>query len=382
MSKYDNSVDSLRVVLANALIPGSGYFLIGHYRFGCYVCFFFYLAFGIASYGIFQGFYSGLDALVGMAMRITLFLYAFMVLDGFFTTEESKRDQCVGINPRVTFILNLTTRGFGYLYCGALKRGLLSFFVLGLFAKLIQIEPVAEAFVEIAMWLIAFDGYRLTLVANRQALDSEPSANIEQDKHELKTADYNRGAGGIAFSLAALAVGLYGILLTIGLVMPIYDDSIFGYNQVLGRGLTTSFTNQKISLDFSVPSPCEVQKSEKGNGEVVALACDGNAYVVKLFVEAVNPIFVDELKFAHNFKLAFKDRYELTEQLEVGKGSGRFLKLGFVSNEGLHMDLLIKVFPKSLSAFTFLIHYRDTPIDLPEVERKIISSFSFNRAAS
>jgi hypothetical protein len=109
---------------------------------------------------------NGNGMLHATAIISTPCLYLFSIIDAYFGAREwnaGVTGWMIGANPRVTAILNLLTKGFGYFYLGDRTKGIVCFLVMSVAqsALLLHTNIWTQTLAISLQAAIALDGYRV-----------------------------------------------------------------------------------------------------------------------------------------------------------------------------------------------------------------------------
>jgi TM2 domain-containing membrane protein YozV len=274
--------------LLSLLAPGAGQLYCGKVKRGVTTLIFF--AAGVAGFFLISGAAEPkLQLLVGISLRVAIFLYAFAGLDAFFTAREinSGADGRLQHNPRVAAILNLLTSGFGYFYLGEKTKGTVALVVIGGLNKVLQRMGEAtttlplEIVLEVLLAVTAVDGFRSCRRLNLQELGETPHTQIRMEPV---------GGGlpaGLPVGVSCLVALGYVGLVALGSNMPDYDvvDQAQATIQPAGEG--SVYKNPSYGIEVKVPRGWTFDRDDK-DYFVEATAHDG-ACRVGLMAEATLP---------------------------------------------------------------------------------------------
>lgn len=144
-------------------------------------------------------------------------LYLFAVVDSYFRAREwnaGVTDWLIGANPRVTAILNLLTKGFGYFYLGDRAKGIVCFLVLTVAqALLLQHANIWTEVLAISLQVaVALDGYR---VAHDRLLAAHPELRSVPDSEGTVSPNIVDAAnpGGFRPPLAITSFAIFGTVM-------------------------------------------------------------------------------------------------------------------------------------------------------------------------
>ena len=150
------------------LFPGLGHMYLGMRRSGGWII-------GMETLFMLLIF-SGSGTLHDEALFSAPVLYCFAMADAYFAAREQNAGVdglLIGTNPRVTAVLNLLTKGFGYFYLGDRTKGIVCFIVCSVVQAIILLRfNVWTSILAISFQVaIAADGYR---IARQRLLADHP----------------------------------------------------------------------------------------------------------------------------------------------------------------------------------------------------------------
>jgi TM2 domain-containing membrane protein YozV len=270
------------------LVPGVGQLYCGKVKRGIMTLLFF--ASGVAGFFLLSGMANPkIEVLVGISLRVAIFLYAFAGLDAFFTAREivTGADARLQHNPRVAAILNFLTCGFGYFYYGDKKKGVIALVVIGGLNKVLQRMGDAtstlglEIVLELLLAATAVDGFRACRRLNREAAGATPHTQIRVEPV----------GGGLPAAVPVGAAGLVALayvgLVALGSGMPDYEmvDQAQAIVQPTSEG--SVYRNPAYGIEVKIPQGWTFDR-EDSDYFIEAIAHDG-ACRVGLMAEATMP---------------------------------------------------------------------------------------------
>jgi hypothetical protein len=202
---------------------------------------------------------NGNGMLHGIAIISAPCLYLFAIIDSYFGAREWNAGitgWIIGANPRVTAILNLLTKGFGYFYLGDRTKGIICFFAMmatqsvlllhtNLWTQVLAISLQAA---------IALDGYR---VARERLFEAHPelrsSAAGEGQVENLIDAA-NPGQMRPRLVMGFFTVFAATILVSYAILMELNGHTI-NSNGTLGSGPTgLTYRDQTLGVELTLPN--------------------------------------------------------------------------------------------------------------------------------
>lgn len=148
------------------------------------------------------------------AMRTLVFFYAFGALDAYLTAVQ--RNQGIEVeapaNPRVAALLNFTTNGFGYLYLGHKKAGIL--IVLGIALVTRVLAATVPLLAEVVVLALAIHAAQLAVRERRESYPPERLAPATPSKLPV----------AVPYVVAGFLLLLYYGLVTLGQVALIREQ--------------------------------------------------------------------------------------------------------------------------------------------------------------
>lgn len=293
---------------------------------------------------------------LGIFLNVSVLLYGFAFLDAFFTAREINDgiDEEVVENPRVAAILNLVTNGFGYVYLGEKRKGILLFIALGVLGLVAgTIEPqgakviVGLVLIGVAAAL-AVDAYRIGSQRSRDRVARWP--------RPTRPVEPAQGLSpSVPLTFAALLGAGYVGLIVLGLLLPDYTVINHSALSVAENEGEKTFANPTYGIELRVPSDWFFDQSDLRY--IVAVQSPDSACHMGLVPDAWLPIL--SLKWTADYMAEFildsSNHYELKERrtttlaglpahelvFEVDLSGTRFLQTYIFAQSGFTLYQLI-----------------------------------------
>lgn len=186
-------------------------------------------------------------------------LYLFAIIDAYFSAREwnaGVTSWMTGASPRITAILNLLTKGFGYFYLGDRTKGIVCFLAMsavqGALLARTNIWTVALAIsLQVA---VASDGYR---IARERLLGHYPELRAlpTNDDHASANVVDAANPGGVR---PVFAMGFFALLGAAMLIGYIVLQALNGHTVVSNGSLEQGpdglvYRNAREHLELTVP---------------------------------------------------------------------------------------------------------------------------------
>ena len=246
-------------LLLSLLFPGLGHLYLRFWRHACWI-----IGFELVSLLVIAG---GSGQLHAMAIIAAPSLYLFAVIDAYFSAREwnaGVTGWMIGANPRITAILNLLTKGFGYFYLGDRTKGIVCFLATSAAqgALLVHTNVWTQVLAISLQAAIALDGYRVArerLIAQHPELRSRPPgerngtsvvdiANLDRLRPEF--------AVGFFASLGAAMLIAYATLMAL-------NGHAVRSKGTLEQGPTgLTYLNPREGIELTVPEGWTASRSE------------------------------------------------------------------------------------------------------------------------
>lgn len=274
--------------LLSLLLPGAGQLYCGKVKRGIWTLVLCVPA-AFGTFSLWGNVEAGGEQFLGILIRLSIFLYGFAFVDAFFTAREITEgiDEEVVENPRVAAILNLLTNGFGYIYLGERRKGILFFIVLGISGRALQqmetglITFLVAVALEGVVAAMAVDAYRIgnKAIQDRLARWPRPAASVQPEPGLSVSVPV--GAAGL------LALGYFG-LVVVGSFMPDYtkiDQAAASFTEEAGQ---KRYSNPKYGIEMRIPADWNFDQSDPGyfiTAQTMEFGCS-----VSLIAEGVFPL--------------------------------------------------------------------------------------------
>lgn len=250
--------------LLSLVAPGLGQMYCGKVKRGLWTLGFFVVS-AVVVVWLFSSNDDRMMTFWGTALRAALGLYAFAFLDAYFTAREirSGSDRVIVYNPRVAAVLNLLTRGWGYWYADEKARGVILFVLVGaasrahLKLELGRWEAWLGLFVEVALAVMAVDGYRIAVRNNAARTEKLPDASSVQPSSGLHP--------WVPVTLAGVIALLYATTAVTVVLAPEYDK--IDQTQALKTKTEQElrYENPRYGVGLRAPGEWEFSETDKGD---------------------------------------------------------------------------------------------------------------------
>ena len=244
------------------LLPGAGQVYCGKVRRGIWTLVFFILPIAIVVAVHAAEPAAASDELMGVALFFSVVLYPFSFLDAYFTATEINQgmDYPTAPSPRVAAVLNFLTSGFGYVYVGEKRKGVVVFLLLRFASG--AVAAVEDPALNLVLTLgllgiagaLAADAYRIA-TAHLKKFKDEPvvDTGLPHQRESLNPA--------IPVGLALL-IGLGFIGLTvIGTFIPDYSTIDHAADQITFENDARQFNNHTYGISVEIPADWEFGES-------------------------------------------------------------------------------------------------------------------------
>jgi hypothetical protein len=160
--------------------------------------------------------FSGSGTLHAQAIFSAPVLYCFAIADAYFAAREQNAGVdglLIGTNPRVTAVLNLLTKGFGYFYLGDRTKGIVCFIACSAVQGVLLLRTnVWTSILAISLQAaIAVDGYR---IAHQRLLTSHPE--LASAAHSADDPVARANPGGLPPAIATVFFLIISALFLVG----------------------------------------------------------------------------------------------------------------------------------------------------------------------
>ncbi len=266
----------LVATLWSLLFPGLGHLYLGFLRHACWIIGFELLSLLVVIYGN-----GGLHA--GPLLTVPA-LYLFAIIDAYFSAREwnaGVTEWMTGANPRVTAILNLLTKGFGYFYLGDRAKGVVCFLAMSVAQALLLLHTnVWTGILGISMQVaVGVDGYR---VARERLLAQYPELRTVAANESNETGDILDAANSDKFK-PAFAMACF-VILGAAMVVAYASSQALSGQPVKSAGTLEqgpaglTYRNTREGIEVTVPEEWNPFRSENS---LTALRDDGVALIVQ-----------------------------------------------------------------------------------------------------
>jgi hypothetical protein len=272
----ENRRNPVLALLLSLVFPGLGHLYLRFWRHAAWIIGFELLCL--------LAIIAGTGQFHASALIIVPALYLFAVIDAFFTAREwnaGVTGWLIGANPRITAILNLTTKGFGYFYLGDRAKGIVCFLAMFVAqALLLQHSNIWTQVLAVSLQVaVALDGYR---VARERLFAAHPELHVTVDPEGNPSADVVEQAnpGGLRPTLAMGFFGLLGatMLISYATLMALNGHAVRSNGNLEQGPAGLTFSNSHEGIELTVPEGWNPFRSED---DLVALQADGFSLIVE-----------------------------------------------------------------------------------------------------
>jgi len=353
-------------VLFSILFPGLGHLYLRFWRHAAWIigCEFLLLLFLV----------TGNNQWHAWAIFAAPSLYLFAIVDAYFAAREwnaGVTGWMIGANPRVTAILNLLTKGFGYFYLGDRTKGIVCFLAISFAQSLLLLHTNiwTQVFAISLQVAVALDGYR---VARERLLDHHS---------ELRSLPVGEGNTENVIDAAnqekfkpAVAMGFFTIF---GAAMIVAYGSLSALNGhsvkssgILEQGpVGLTYRNPEEGIEVTMPERWTPFHAEN---TLMSMRSDGVSVLIQ---EQFATYGVDAM--LNTTKKQLLDRYPAATFDPITRTiAGRFalgFDASFVNSEGVTLQQRILGIRRGLKIFIVIetwTHSENRPV-LDEVEQSI-----------
>ena len=320
-----------KAFLLSLLLPGAGQIYCGKTKRGIWTMVFSVIPLILLVYLFLNPNLGTIDDnLLGLLLLLFAAFYPFAFLDSFYTAREINRglDYPGAPSPRVAALLNFVTNGFGYVYVGERKKGILLFFLLGAVSRIADAIPYPVINYSVTMILfgvaslMAWDAHRLAKREIERLADAPANTPTAIDQTEGLSA-------AIPLGLAGLFVLTFLGLMTIGAFIP--DVSTIDRSGVIMQEteLGKQFSNPNYGVSLVIPSDWEYDQEEP-NYIVQAQILDYGCSVG--IIPDTSGAFLSLDNWAEDLKtsiLAENPNFEFLEKKEISISGSPALEISF-----------------------------------------------------
>jgi hypothetical protein len=263
-------------MLLSLLLPGLGHLYLKSWRIAGWIIGAEFLALLIVA--------GGNGQLHAAAIITVPALYLFAIIDAYFRAREwnaGVTDWMIRANPRITAILNLLTKGFGYFYLGDRVKGILCFFGMSAAQGVLLLHTniwtrVLAISLQVA---VALDGYR---VARERLLAEHPELRSLPNPDEASTTNLIDAANPGIFK-PAIATTFFAAVGTAILIVYAALQAMNGHttksNGTLEEGPTgLIYRNPQAGIELTVPGEWQSAGSQD---TMVFLRDDGVSLLIQ-----------------------------------------------------------------------------------------------------
>jgi hypothetical protein len=247
----DKRYSPLLALFLSFVFPGLGYFYLRAWRQAAWI-----MGLELLSLGVIT---AGTGQVHATAIIAAPSLYLFAIIDAYFRAREwnaGVTSWMVGANPRVTAILNLLTKGFGYFYLGDRVKGVVCFVAMSATQAVLLLHTnVWTQVLAISLQAaVALDGYRVArerLFQSHPELHSLPIGDAGVSANVIDAANPDRFTPGLAMAFFA-AFGV-SMLIAYGSLLALNGHSVTS-NGTLEDGPTgLTYRNSHEGIELTVP---------------------------------------------------------------------------------------------------------------------------------
>lgn len=297
--------------LLSLLIPGTGQLYLKKNTRGL-VLFLFTAA---AAWITFQTWGNvGANLLTGFALRLLVVFYIFAPLDAFYTGREINQgsDPWMHPNARVAALLNLTTRGFGYFYCGERTKGIIVWIAVGVMDFVVlghQDWGMVHVGMELLLIVLAVDAYR---IAKRQVSEV---LTVPSETYPIHP-EVSGMSAALPLSIAAFFVFNYFLLATLGIISLSFRHIDQSQSTVVATNMGGhTYQNPVYRVNIGVPpnwQPQDLQERRPGSAVLFAASTEDGACNIQVTIEPLMPwVSLEAFGATIERELAKDPRYSL-----------------------------------------------------------------------
>ncbi len=223
--------------------------------------------------------FSGSGTLHAEALFSAPVLYCFAMADAYFAAREQNAGVdglLIGTNPRVTAVLNLLTKGFGYFYLGDRTKGIVCFIVCSVVqgVLLLRTNVWTSIFAISLQAAIAVDGYR---IARQRLLADHPELAPTTDSTGNVVTRANPGGLPPAIVTVFLLIVCSTFLIGYGTLRAITGHFITGGGVIEQGPAGLLYRNPAQNVAITVP---DSWNSERTANSLIMLQGDGGSVIL------------------------------------------------------------------------------------------------------
>jgi hypothetical protein len=227
---------------------------------------------------------AGTGQLHGTAIIAAPSLYLFAIIDAYFRAREwnaGVTSWMIGANPRVTAILNLLTKGFGYFYLGDRAKGVVCFVVMSATQAILLLHTnVWTQILAISLQVaVALDGYRVArerLFQNHPELRSLQLADADVSQSVIDAA--NPGGSTPKLAMAFFAIFGVSMLIAYGSLLALNGHTVTSIGTLEDGPAGLTYRNSHVGIELTVPEGWTPFSSKN---TVASLRDDGVSIVIQ-----------------------------------------------------------------------------------------------------
>jgi len=210
-------------------------------------------------------------------------LYLFAIIDAYFSAREWNAGitgWMIGANPRVTAILNLLTKGFGYFYLGDRTKGIVCFLAISAAQAVLLLHTNiwTRVFAISLQVAVALDGYR---VARERLLDHHPelrSLPTDEGNTSNVVDAANTGKFKPAVAMGFFAVFGTAMLVAYGTLMALNGHSIKSSGALEQGPAGLTYRSLQEGIEVTVP---EGWTAFRADNTLISFRSDGVSVLVQ-----------------------------------------------------------------------------------------------------
>jgi hypothetical protein len=336
----------LLALLLSLLFPGIGHLYLRLWRqAGWLICLELLCLLAIAGGGQFHA-----NAVIAVPS-----LYLFAVIDAYFSAREwnaGVTEWLKGANPRITAILNLLTKGFGYFYLGDRGKGIICFLAIAAVQGALLLHTnIWTTILAISLQIaVAMDGYRVArerLSAEHPELYSAPSG--ESDAKSLIDAA-NPGKLNPAFAMGFFAVLGTAMFIGYATMMALNGHAVKS-NGTLERGPAgLTYIDPQEGIEMTVPEDWSMLRTAD---TLTHLQGDGlNIMIQEQFATYTVDNLLDETEKSIRARHAAASFSPVTAKVAGRSASG--FDVSFDNSEGVEIHQRVSGLRRGLKIFLLI----------------------------
>jgi hypothetical protein len=340
--------NAVLAMLLSLLFPGLGHLYLRFWRHAVWI-----MGFELLSLLIIAG---GNGQLHAIAIIAAPSLYLFGVIDAYFSAREwnaGVTDWMIGANPRITAVLNLLTKGFGYFYLGDRMKGIVCFLAMSAAqgALLLHTNVWTRILAISLQVVVALDGYR---IARERLFDQHPELKPlpgHQGDASTNVVDAaNPGRFTPVFAMIFFAVFGSTMLVTYAALMALNGHAVRSVGSLEQGPAGLTYRNAHEGIELTVPENWSALSSEDS---LTSLRDDGVSVVVQeQFATYAVASMLNETEKDVSNRHPTSTLAPLTTKLAGRSASG--FEVSFENSEGTPMQQRILGFRRGLKIFILI----------------------------